>query len=119
LSGAYRALAQIKKKAGNVRQKHLSGVDIRIIVGTATCGVSAGAREVVNALNDEVRLRSLKGVVVSETGCSGRCDLEPLVQVLKDKEPPVMYHHVDPEKARRIVQQHVQNGEVIQDWAVT
>ncbi|MHB1000103.1 MAG: (2Fe-2S) ferredoxin domain-containing protein [Armatimonadota bacterium] len=113
-----KALAQVKKKASSVRQKRLDGVTSRIIVGTATCGISAGAKTVVDALNQEITARNLKGVAVTETGCSGRCDLEPLVQVLKDGEAPIMYFHITPEKARRIIQQHVQNNEVITEWAL-
>lgn len=112
-------LSQVKEKAAEVRQARLANVTTRLIVGTATCGVSAGARGVVDALNLEIENRGIKGVLVSETGCSGRCDLEPLVQVLIDSEPPVMYFHIDPEKARRIVQQHVQNGDVILEWTLT
>lgn len=112
------ALSQVKKKAAEHRKKRLDHIKTRIIVGTATCGVAAGARDVVNALNREIEARKLSHAIVTETGCSGRCDLEPLVQVLRDGEPPVLYNHIDEEKARRIVQQHVQNGEVIDEWTV-
>lgn len=111
-------LAKIKKEASAVRKKALDGVTSRIIVGTATCGVSAGARGVVNAFNQEIAARKLSGVAVTETGCSGRCDLEPLVQVLKVGEAPTMYFHVTPEMARRIVQQHVVNNEIIEEWSL-
>ena len=119
MTGAHKALAQIRKKASSARQKKLSGVTAKVIVGTATCGVAAGARTVVEALNQEVKARKLKGIAVTETGCSGRCDLEPLVQVLRDGEAPVLYFQVTPEKARRIVQQHVQGGDVIEEWTLT
>lgn len=119
MGSVHKALSHVKKKASEVRQQRLADVDTRLIVGTATCGVAAGARTVVNALNQEISTRGLKRVVVTETGCSGRCDLEPLLQVLKDGEPPVMYYHVDTEKARRIVQQHVQNNDVINEWTLT
>lgn len=112
------ALASIKEKASAVRKQALKGATSRIIVGTATCGVAAGARGVVNAFNQEVAARKLSGVAVTETGCSGRCDLEPLVQVMKDGEAPIMYYHVTPDMARRIVQQHVVNNEVIEEWAL-
>lgn len=116
---ALKALGLVKKKASAIKQKRLANVTTRIIVGTATCGVSAGAREVVQALDQEVKSRNLKSTVVTETGCSGRCDLEPLVQVIREGEPPIMYYRIDAEKAKRIVQQHVQNGEVIVDWTLT
>lgn len=113
------ALASIKEKASSVRKQALGGATTRIIVGTATCGVAAGARTVVNAINQEIAARKLGGVAVTETGCSGRCDLEPLVQVMKEGEAPIMYYHVTPEMARRIVQQHVVNNEVIEEWALS
>ena len=119
MNSPQQVLGHIRKKAAEIKQKSLADVTARVIVGTATCGVSAGARAVVNALNQEIEARGLKGALVAETGCSGRCDLEPLVTVNRDGEPPVLYYHVTPDKARRIVQQHVQNGEVIQEWAIT
>ncbi len=119
MGSALKELGQIKKKASEIKQKRLSNVTTRIIVGTATCGVSAGAREVVQALDAEVKARNIKGAIVTETGCSGRCDLEPLVQVLRDGEAPTLYYRIDEEKARRIIQQHVQNGEVIAEWTLT
>jgi NADP-reducing hydrogenase subunit HndB len=119
LRSAQKALEEAKKKAADAKRERLSDVKTRIIVGTATCGVSAGARTVVEALNQEIMARKLDHTVVTETGCSGRCDLEPLVQVQRDGEAPVLYFHIDSEKARRIVQQHVQNNEVIQEWVLT
>jgi len=119
LGSARKALEQVKHTAEKTKQERFSQVKTRIIVGTATCGVSAGARAVVDALNQEIIARKLDGIIVTETGCSGRCDLEPLVQVQKDGEPPVLYYHIDPDKARRIIQQHVQNNKVIQDWVLT
>jgi NADP-reducing hydrogenase subunit HndB len=118
LAKANEALNKIRTATGDAKSKRLAKVNTRIIVGTATCGVSAGAREVVEALKAEVSLRQLEGVAVTETGCSGRCDLEPLVQVQVHGEAPVLYHHINPDKARRIVQQHIQMGEVLEDWTV-
>lgn len=116
---ASKALGEVRKKAADAKRGKTAPSGTRIIVGTATCGVSAGARAVVDALNQEVEARKLEGVSVAETGCSGRCDLEPLVQVQRHGEAPVLYYHITPEKARRIVQQHVQNNEVVLDWVIT
>jgi NADP-reducing hydrogenase subunit HndB len=117
LASARTALEDIRKRAAESKRQRNSGTT-RVIVGTATCGVSAGARAVVDALNEEIGARKLEGIAVGETGCSGRCDLEPLVQVQRHGEAPVLYYHITPEKARRIVQQHIQNNEVIHDWVV-
>lgn len=119
MASPHQALGQARQRASEARRKELSQVTTRIIVGTATCGISAGARAVVDALEQEISALKVERAVVTETGCTGRCDLEPLVQVVRDGEPPVMYYHVDAEKARRIVQQHIRNGEVITEWALT
>jgi len=112
-------LEKVKNKAKQSQGEQSPDVKTRIIVGTATCGIAAGAAEVVEALKREIKERGIKGAVVSETGCTGRCDLEPLVQVQIDGEPPVLYHHIDTEKAKRIVRQHIQTGEIIEDWVVS
>ena len=56
---------------------------IRIVVGMATCGITAGARPVLNALTEEVAKRNLKDVMVTQTGCIGLCRLEPIVEVFE------------------------------------
>ncbi len=119
MASPHQALASARKKASEARDQELSQITTRIIVGTATCGISAGARAVVDALEQEISALHIEQAVVTETGCTGRCDLEPLVQVIRDGEPPVMYYHVDADKARRIVQQHVRNGEIVTEWALT
>lgn len=119
MQSALKVLEGVREEAARVKQGRLADVTTMVIIGTATCGVSAGAREVVEAFVQEIRARDLSRVTVTETGCSGRCALEPLVQVLKHGETPVMYSQVTPEKARWIVQRHIQNNEVITEWAVT
>jgi NADP-reducing hydrogenase subunit HndB len=117
LGSAQNALEEVRARASRKKAQAASSTT-RVIVGTATCGVSAGARAVVEALAQEIEARKLEGVAVTETGCSGRCDLEPLVQVQRHGEAPVLYFHVTPEMARRIVQQHIQNNEVVVEWVI-
>lgn len=75
------AIRENAKKKMTVRED--TGDDnIRIVVGMATCGIAAGARPVLNAFVDEIAKRDLKGVTVSQTGCIGMCQYEPIVEVL-------------------------------------
>jgi len=90
----------------------------RIVVGMGTCGISAGAREVLTAILDEIKKRNLTNVIVTETGCIGMCRFEPLVDVIKPDQPKVTYVNVDPEKARQIVAKHVVNNQVIDEWVI-
>lgn len=90
----------------------------RVVVGMGTCGISAGAREVLMAILDEIKKRNLTDVVVTETGCIGMCRFEPLVDVIKPNQPKVTYVNVNPEKARQIVARHVVNNQVIDEWVI-
>lgn len=91
---------------------------IKVVVGMATCGISAGARDTYNALMDEVLKKNLRNVKISRTGCLGNCDLEPIVEVYVPGQEKVTYCHVDREKAVDIVVKHLVNGTVVTDYTV-
>ena len=90
----------------------------RIVVGMATCGIAAGARPVLNAFTEEIARRNLKGVTVSQTGCIGMCQYEPIVEVFVPGKEKVTYVQVSPEKAARIVADHIVNGNVVAEYTV-
>lgn len=92
--------------------------EIRIVVGMATCGISAGARPVFNAFVDEVAARGLKSVKVTRTGCLGMCAMEPIVEVYVPGADKVTYVRVDPDKAKKIVASHVVNGNVCTEYLI-
>ena len=92
--------------------------EIRVVVGMATCGISAGARPVYNALVEEVLKRNLKNVKIARTGCLGMCKLEPIVEVYVPNQEKVTYCHVTPEKAVNIVVNHLVNGKVCTEYLV-
>ena len=88
--------------------------NIRVVVGMATCGIAAGARPVLEAIINEVGIRQLKNVVVTQTGCIGVCRLEPIVEVYEKGKEKVTYVKMDPEKARNMVSEHLVNGRVVE-----
>jgi NADP-reducing hydrogenase subunit HndB len=90
----------------------------RIVVGMATCGIAAGARPVLEALVNEVGSRKLQNVVVTQTGCIGVCRLEPIVEVYEKGQEKVTYVQMDPDKARKLVSEHLVNGRVVQAWTI-
>lgn len=92
--------------------------EIRIVVGMATCGISAGARPVFNAFVDDVAARQLRNVKVTRTGCLGMCALEPIVEVCIPGEETVTYVHVDHDKARKIVANHIVNGNICTEYLI-
>jgi NADP-reducing hydrogenase subunit HndB len=99
----------------NIR-KDRSGT--RIVVGMATCGIAAGARPVLHAIMDEVKDNNLSDVVVAQTGCIGICRLEPIVEVYKPGEEKVTYVRMTPEKARRVVREHVMLDKVVNEYTI-
>ncbi len=90
----------------------------RVVVGMATCGIAAGARPVLAAFVDEVARRNLKDVTVSQTGCIGMCQYEPIVEVLEPGKEKVTYVKVKPEQVARIVSDHIVNGSVVTEFTV-
>ncbi|MBO5333727.1 MAG: (2Fe-2S) ferredoxin domain-containing protein [Clostridia bacterium] len=91
---------------------------IRIVVGMATCGIAAGARPVLNAFVDEVAKRNLKGVTVSQTGCIGMCQFEPIVEVIQPGKEKVTYVKMTAEKAAKVVNDHIVNGNPVAEYTV-
>ena len=90
----------------------------RVVVGMATCGIAAGARPVLNAFVDEVAKRHLNNVTVTQTGCIGMCQLEPIVEVFVPGKEKVTYAKVSPEKVARIVADHLVNGNVVTEFTI-
>ena len=85
----------------------------RVVVGMATCGIAAGARPVLNAFVDEVAKRHLNNVTVTQTGCIGMCQLEPIVEVFVPGKEKVTYVKMTPDKAKRVVEEHIENGKPV------
>ena len=91
---------------------------VRIAVGMGTCGIAAGASEVFTALEDEIHALGLTNVVLSETGCIGFCQREPIVEVTVGRNEKISYGNVTPPVAKRIVQEHVQQGHALSEFVI-
>ena len=90
----------------------------KVVVGMGTCGIAAGAREVMAALLDEIAKRKLQDVHVEQTGCIGMCEKEVLVDVIRPGEDRITYGKVKPSDAVRIIGDHVVNGKIVQELVV-
>ena len=111
-----KAIRDKMKKQMDLRDS--SEDNIRVVVGMATCGIAAGARPVLNAFVDEVAKRHLQNITVTQTGCIGMCQLEPIVEVLAPGKEKVTYCKVTPEKVARIVADHLVNGNPVAEYTV-
>jgi NADP-reducing hydrogenase subunit HndB len=92
--------------------------DIRVLVGMATCGIAAGAKPVLLALTEEVAKRNLSNVQITQTGCIGICQYEPVVEVLEPGKGKVTYVKMTPEKVLRLVNDHLVNGKVVDEYTI-
>ena len=92
---------------------------IRIVVGMATCGIAAGARPVLNTFVEEVNKQGLLDkATVTQTGCIGICRLEPMVDVILPGKEKVTYVKMTPEKAQRVVAEHIKGGKVVAEYTI-
>jgi NADP-reducing hydrogenase subunit HndB len=88
-----------------------------IIVGMGTCGIAAGARNILKAVLKEVEKRNVE-VTVTQTGCIGMCEKEPLLDVKMPGKPRITYGNLSEEDVKRIIVEHVVNGHIVEDLAV-
>ena len=91
---------------------------IYVWVGTGTCGIAAGALDVLRTVEAEIKALQLKDVVVGEIGCIGLCSHEPILEVVVGKAPKVAYGKVDPEMVKRIVRAHIIGGKAVQEFII-
>ncbi len=90
----------------------------RVVVGMATCGIAAGARPVMNKFTEEIEKRNLTNVTVAQTGCIGMCQYEPIVEVTEPGKEKVTYVLMTPEKATKVVVDHLVNGNPVVEYTV-
>ncbi len=112
-------LAAIKEKMKDKVVLREGTGEIRVVVGMATCGIAAGARPVLNAFVEEVSKQELNDkVTVSQTGCIGVCQFEPVVEVFEAGKEKVTYVKMTAEKAKEVVENHLKNGNVVEKYTI-
>jgi (2Fe-2S) ferredoxin len=111
-------LKKLREEALEKRRVKTASGQAQVIVGMGTCGIAAGARDTMKAILDAIEKDNLAGVIVTQTGCIGQCEKEPIVQVVIGEQPKVTYGKVNPETARRIMKDHVVGGAVVSDHVI-
>ena len=112
-------LKAIREKARvgmGIRDDRTEG--IRVVVGMATCGIAAGARPVLSAFVEEVTKEKLETVTVSQTGCIGICQYEPVVEIFEPDKPKTTYVKMTPERAIKVIHKHLMGGEVVTEYTI-
>jgi NADP-reducing hydrogenase subunit HndB len=106
-------LRKVRDKAKLEMAQREQSARYRIVVAMGTCGIAAGARSVMSVILDELNKRNIADTVVTQTGCLGYCDQEPLVQVIQPDQAVITYGKVTPEVARAIIADHVVNNKIV------
>ena len=112
-------LQAIRDKAKfELNMRHENPNAIRVLVGMATCGIAAGARPVLNAFTEEVAKRNLQDVTITQTGCIGICQFEPVVEIEIPGQDKVTYVKMTPEKVAKVVNDHIVNRNVVTEYTI-
>ena len=106
------------KMQGSVTLRNESEASTRVVVGMATCGIASGARPVLTALSNAVAEKKIEDVSVTQTGCIGLCQYEPIVEVFQNGKDKVTYVKMTPEKALEVVEKHLIGGNPITEYTI-
>ncbi len=87
----------------------------RVTVHMGTCGLAAGARDIMDALLREIEKARIQDIIVTTSGCAGLCNAEPMMTVELKDHPPVKYGHLTPDKLHKIFVQHILGGRMVAD----
>jgi NADP-reducing hydrogenase subunit HndB len=91
---------------------------IELVIGTGSCGIAAGALDVLHAIENQIKELHLKNIVISQTVCIGLCEHEPILEVIVGDTPKVAYGNVDPDMVKRIMREHVIEGKVVEEFII-
>ncbi|AJC74197.1 NADP oxidoreductase [Pseudothermotoga hypogea DSM 11164 = NBRC 106472] len=111
-------LMKIKEKALKELQLRDTGKRGKITVAMGTCGIAAGAKETLRAVVEALTENNINDIAVVQSGCMGLCEVEPTIEVRLEGQEPVVYGHVTPENAKRIVKLHILENQIVSDLLV-
>ena len=111
-------LMKIKEQTlKNIKMRE-AGKKGKIVVAMGTCGIAAGAKETLKAIVEALEENNIDYISVVQSGCMGLCEVEPTIEVALEGQEPIIYGHVTPENAKRIVKSHIIEGKVVSDLVV-
>ena len=111
-------LKRVREEALQKKQMKAAAGNVQVIVAMGTCGIAAGARDTMKSVLNFIETNNLSGVSVTQTGCIGMCEQEPILQIVIGENPKVTYGKVNIEVAEQIMKQHVQNGTPVKDYVL-
>ncbi len=107
----------IKNDASLHWEKQRKSENIKILVGAATCGVSVGALQVIEAFENEIKKYNISAKII-KVGCLGLCYAEPLVVIMKNGNPNVCYKNINPNLVHELVTKYLLEDDLCFDFAL-
>ena len=111
-------LKKIKERALQRRKTAGEGVRARVVVAMGTCGIAAGASDTMATIKRELEKCDVSDVIVTQTGCLGLCEFEPIIQIQIEGAKPATYGKINPERVPTLIEKHVLEGKVVTEWLV-
>lgn len=108
-------LKRVREEALQKKQMKATPGNVQVIVAMGTCGIAAGARDTMKSVLNFIETEKLSGVTLTQTGCIGLCEQEPILEVMLGDQPKVIYGKVNTDVAKKIMKQHVQNGQPVKE----
>jgi NADP-reducing hydrogenase subunit HndB len=111
-------LKKMKEESARTMNLRSGASRAKVTIHMGTCGISAGARDVMAALMKEIDVRGIADVIVTTSGCAGLCSREPMATVEIRQQAPVKYGDLDAKKIVRILEEHVLKGQAVSAFAL-
>lgn len=111
-------LKKIREAALAKRKLKETSGEIKVVVGMGTCGIAAGARDAMKSVLNFIEKNNIENVVVTQTGCIGLCEQEPIIQVIVGEQAKVTYGKVSADIAELIMKEHVVGGKVVEKYTI-
>ncbi len=111
-------LKKIKEKTRRTTLLREGTGKVKITVHMGTCGIAAGAREIMDALLKIMEEQDVTDVILTTSGCAGLCSREPMATVERVGEAPVKYVDLTEDKIRKVFTEHVIGGQIVIEYAL-
>jgi NADP-reducing hydrogenase subunit HndB len=111
-------LEKIREKVKRTAILREGKAKAKITVHMGTCGIAAGAREILSQVLKEIERKKIKDVIVTTSGCAGLCSREPMATVEIAGKPPVKYISLTKEKVKQIIDEHLLKGKTVSEFAL-
>lgn len=112
-------LKRLREEAQKIKELRDQAGKTQIVVGMGTVGIAAGARETLKAILAYIEDNKLPDIILRQTGNFGLTGQDPVVKVILPDQSEVTYAKVAPDVAKRIMQEHIGNGNVVLEYKIS